>query len=323
MLANVVAVLEGTGPGRETRSSSARTTITSGTAARLAGAIVAAQFTRRRRQRLGHRRDDRGCPAPGRPARQKPHRRVVFVAFTAEEAGLLGSNHYVQHSPLPLDQTVAMLNLDMVGRLRDDRLMVVGVNTSKQFGQAFDSAGSVNGLNVLRILGGPGPSDQLPFYGKNIPVAHFFTGLHGDYHRPSDTFETVNVPGMRKIARLAEEVIVRLAAVPERPEFTKSPFSWPGGLLASDGKRPFLGIMPALVPGGFGIAGVVKDGPAEKAGLHSGDVMLKSATPKSLRPEDLYSDQALRKQKPGNRVKTVVRRDKENVTTEVTLGEPR
>jgi len=247
-------------------------------------------------------------------------RRVVFVAFTGEEMGLLGSNHYVQHPLFPLDKTVAMLNLDMVGRLRDDRLIVIGTGSGKSFGELLDKANQQDALKLNKPPGGPGPSDQTVFYAKGVPVLHFFTGTHPEYHRPSDKFETLNIAGMRRIARLGEDLVAALADAPSRPEFVRAaPVS---GVLAN-GKRPFFGSMPDFTGEGPGyvLADVVKDGPAERAGLRAGDAIVEFGDNKIANLEDFA--QALMKHKAGDRVPTVVRRGKESLTFEVTLDPPR
>ena len=117
---------------------------------------------------------------------EKLARRVVFVAFTAEEMGLHGSNHYVQHPLVPIEKTVAMVNLDMVGRLREDRVLVLDSGSGKSFGPLLEKIGQAEHLELSRVPGGPGPSDQAPFYAKGVPVMHFFTGMHSEYHRTSD-----------------------------------------------------------------------------------------------------------------------------------------
>ena len=183
--------------------------------------------------------------------REKLPRRIVFVAFSGEEAGILGSNHYVQHPLVPLEKTIAMVNLDMVGRLREDRVTVMGSDSGKQFAALLDDIGRQEGLKLTRLPGGPGPSDQMAFHGRNIPSMHFYTGMHGEYHRTTDTFETLNVPGMRRMAALVERVVVELAKTPGRPEFVKT--SSRIRIPRADATRPFFGIAPefCLRRGGF------------------------------------------------------------------------
>jgi hypothetical protein len=152
-----------------------------------------------------------------------PRRRLVFIAFTAEERGLLGSKHYVDHPPFPLQKTVAMFNLDMVGRLRDNKLTIGGSGSSPGFEKLLDTAAPRCALQLTKHPAGHGPSDQLPFYNQKMPVMHFFTGLHPDYHKPSDDFEKLNVEGMRRIAGMVTEVVAAVAGDAKRPEYVPLP----------------------------------------------------------------------------------------------------
>jgi hypothetical protein len=249
---------------------------------------------------------------------EKLPRRVVFIAFTGEETGLKGSNRYVQHPLIPLKQTVAMLNLDMVGRLRNDQLMVLGTGTSKLFEELADRV-PAEGLKIAKLPVGAGPSDQLAFYSHNIPVLHFFTGVHSDYHRPSDTFETLNVPGMRRVAKYVEEVATAIASAP-RPEFVATPARKMG---LSSGNRPLFGSVPDFGSegDGFRLAEVLEGGPAAKAGLKAGDVVVEFGGEKIGGLEEFTA--ALEKHKAGDKVKTVVRRGAETLSFEVTLDKPR
>ncbi|MGD9646212.1 MAG: M20/M25/M40 family metallo-hydrolase, partial [Pirellulales bacterium] len=125
---------------------------------------------------------------------QKLPRRIVFIAFTGEERGLIGSARYVRDPLVPLDKTIAMLNMDMVGRLDDDKLIIYGTGTADLLEQTVDNLNEHYGFKITKQPGGFGPSDQSSFYAKKIPVLHFFTGTHADYHRPSDDADKINVP---------------------------------------------------------------------------------------------------------------------------------
>jgi len=251
--------------------------------------------------------------------RPKLKRRVVFVAFTAEERGLLGSSHYVQNPPFPLEKTVAMINLDMVGRLRDEKLTVMGAGTATHFDELLEQFNAAYGFRLTKNPSGFGPSDQMVFYARKIPVLHFFTGTHKDYHRPSDDFETLNVPGMRRIAGLVGEVAVALADATPPPEYV----AVPARRILAAGDRPYLGTMPDFGRqiDGYAISGVVPGGPAERAGLKAGDVIVHFGDSKIGGLEDI--DRGLRKHKPGERVRTTVRRGQEERTFEITLDPPR
>ena len=120
----------------------------------------------------------------------------MFIAFSGEEMGLLGSAHYVKHPPWPLEKTSAMLNLDMIGRLQHGRLYVAGVDTAIAFRAILQEAAQGFGLTLQFSGDGYGPSDHTPFYANGRPVLMFFTGPHADYHRPSDTSEKINAEGL-------------------------------------------------------------------------------------------------------------------------------
>ena len=155
--------------------------------------------------------------------RARLRRDVLFLAFSGEELGLFGSRHYVANPRVPLADTVAMLNLDMIGRLDDDRLYVGGSGTSLGWPPLLESKN--DGPTPLRLRfmpGGRAPSDHESFYAKGIPVLFFFTGLHADYHRPSDDWDRINYPGEARVARLACAVAEDLLTRPDRPAFTKA-----------------------------------------------------------------------------------------------------
>ncbi len=151
--------------------------------------------------------------------REKPRRRIAFVAFSAEEAGLIGSEYFVVHPPFPIQKTVAMINLDMVGRLRDEKVTVGGAGSANRFGELLDQLNRPYGLQISKSPAGFGGSDQLPFYAHQVPVMHFFTGLHSDYHRPTDLADRLNYTGMRRIAGLVTDLTLALANGQGRPQF--------------------------------------------------------------------------------------------------------
>jgi Zn-dependent M28 family amino/carboxypeptidase len=203
-------------------------------------------------------------------------RRLVFITFTGEESGLLGSIHYCKNPVFPLSDTVTMINLDMVGRLTEDKdakkdkLIVYGTGTSKTFSALMDSLNKKYDFKLQKVPGGTGPSDHQSFYLKGVPVFFFFTGDHKDYHKPSDTADKINVVGMRRVADLTEELAQHLMTVAERPNYVK---------VASDNSRPRggggprLGIQPAYGDDKEGVLlqAVTEGGPADKAGLKEGD----------------------------------------------------
>src|SRR5438105_2747374 len=152
--------------------------------------------------------------------------------FSGEEMGLLGSIHYCKHPLFPLDDTVAMVNLDMVGRARTDpktgadKLIVYGSDTATNFSELIDRVNKPHGLELKKVGTGSGDrifaaSDHASFYDVKVPVYFFFTGDHEDYHRPSDRVERINVPGMRRVTDLTEDLVAQLAAADERPKYVK------------------------------------------------------------------------------------------------------
>lgn len=150
---------------------------------------------------------------------EQPRRTLLFMAFTAEERGLLGSRHYVRYPRFDLASTVAMVNLDMVGRMDQNRLTVYGTGTATEFPAMIERLNAKHGFELESIAAGQGPSDHASFFREGIPVFHFFTGLHGEYHRPSDTAERINIEGIDRTVGMVEELVLELATTAERPTF--------------------------------------------------------------------------------------------------------
>jgi len=251
-----------------------------------------------------------------------PARRIVFIAFSGEERGLLGSAHYARHPLFPLEKTVAMLNMDMVGRLQENKLIVHGTGTAKEFDawvEKLNAGGENGGFELVKKPGGFGPSDHATFYAKQIPVLHFFTGTHRDYHKPTDDADKVDIEGMQRVADLVTAVAQQIAETPEPPTYveTKQPVARRGGT------RPYLGSIPDFRSNqkGYAISGTAKDSPAQRAGLKGGDVIIRFGESKIGNLEDI--DGALRKYKAGDKVKVVVRRDGQDVELGVVLDPPR
>jgi hypothetical protein len=246
-------------------------------------------------------------------------RRVVFMLFSAEERGLLGSQHYVENPLYPLDNTVAMINFDMVGRMNDNQdLTVYGTGTSPSFESIVDGLGKAAGFNIKKIADGSGPSDHQSFYLKNIPVLFFFTGTHKDYHRPSDDADLIDIKGMGRIADMTELVILDLLRRPDRPKFVKVASRAAGaGRVAL---RAYLGSIPDYDDAGKGVklSGVQTGSPAEKGGLKGGDVVVKM----NGKPVGTIQDymESLLTGKPGDEIEVVVQRAGKDVTLKVTLG---
>jgi len=204
-------------------------------------------------------------------------RRLVFMAFSGEERGLLGSDHYCRNPLIPLTDTAAMVNLDMVGRLRaddktkKDKLIVYGTGTAKGFDSLIESLNENYNFQMQKVPGGMGPSDHASFYQRKIPVFFFFTGDHPDYHRPSDTADKINIAGMRKIADLVADLTTHLGTVAQRPEYVFVPSAKTPSV-----QGPRIGIRPDYGSDKEGVllGGVVEGGPAQKAGLKEGDLII-------------------------------------------------
>ena len=247
-------------------------------------------------------------------------RTILFVAFSGEERGLLGSAHYVARPTVPLADTVAMVNLDMVGRLDGNKLVVHGTGTGTGMEAVVDRLTAARGFEVAKEPGGFGPSDHSSFYARKIPVLHVFTGSHTDYHRPTDTADKINYEGLVRIAGLVADIVGELATRAERPayvEIASKQFARGGG------DRPYFGSIPDFgKPGkGYAVTGATKDSPAAKGGIQGGDVIVRLGESAITGLEDF--DSALRKHKGGDTVPVVVLRDGAEVVLQITLGPPR
>jgi len=242
-------------------------------------------------------------------------RRLVFALFSGEESGLLGSAHYCRNPVFPLQDTVAMINMDMVGRLRDNKLTIYGVGTAKSFEALIDELNKKHKFEVTKVRTGFGPSDHSSFYARKIPVFHFFTGLHEQYHRPTDTPETINVEGMRRITDMVQELTERIAADPTRPEYV-----YVAPTRTTTGPQgPRLGVIPNYTDEKEGVLidGVVANQPAAKAGLKGGDRIVEIAGKPIPNLAAYMSVMAARKK--GETFDIVVLRDGQKISLKVTL----
>jgi hypothetical protein len=238
-------------------------------------------------------------------------RSVLFLTFTGEERGLLGSMRFVDAPTVPLSRIAAMVNLDMIGRLNGRKLFVGGVGTSPGFKVLVEACAREAGVDVALGDGGRAPSDNTSFYSKRIPVLWLFSGMHSDYHRPADDAEKIDEKGIAQAALLAARLVEELAKAPERPTFLRADS---GG----EPPRAALGIIVEAAPGGVRIGRVQPDAPAALAGLEAGDVILSlggEATPDlgALR-ELLFLRNA------GDRVKVRVRRGEKEFEVEAVLA---
>lgn len=253
----------------------------------------------------------------------RPRRSIIFANFSGEELGLLGSQWFVSHPPVPMERIVAMINFDMVGRPKNDKLIVYGTGTAGELKAMVDSANASLDGGALKVNGigdGYGPSDQTSFYAKDIPVLHFFTDQHEDYHRATDDVEKINAAGEARVVDLALRVVRDIANRPSHLTFVRlpAPAQRMGG---REGSQTYLGSVPDMSATdviGMRLMGVRPDSPADKGGLKTGDVIVEfGGTP----VKDLYSyTDALYAHKPGDVVKVVVLRGTQRVDLTITLG---
>lgn len=317
---NVVGVLEGEGPladetivvgahydhvgmGKYGSLARAKNTVHNGADDNASGTVALIELARR----LGSRK-------------KKLPRRIVFIAFTAEELGLIGSKRYVEKPTYPLKKTIAMFNMDMVGRMRDGKLTVFCVGSSPRWEpllkRHFDSPFKL----ALRKDVFP-RSDHAPFAGKKVPAIHFFTNTHSDYHRPSDDWQKVNFEGMEEIVGRIEQAVIETAETKDRPKFTQPPAPPKRKKVAS--RWPYFGSQPdyGAKVAGLKINGATKGSPADKAGLKAGDVIVKFGKYKIAGIRDYAY--ALSRQKAGDTVEIVVKRKGKDVKLKATLEKPR
>jgi len=257
----------------------------------------------------------------------RPERSVVFIAFTGEERGLWGSAHYVAHPTVDLAKTVAMLNLDMVGRMVDDQVTVFGMGTAKEWNDLVKqvNAGLAKPMKLGFAPDGYGPSDHSSFYGAGVPVLHFFTNTHADYHRATDDWQKIVPGGIDRITDLAAGIVRHLAGTGDMVAMSLTPVQQAAPPAPANeterarGYGPYLGTIPDMTPRDFGVrfTGVREGSPAEQAGLRAGDVMVEfDGKPIA----DLYAyAYALREKKPGDVVKIVVERDGKRLTVNAVL----
>jgi hypothetical protein len=252
-------------------------------------------------------------------ATTKPMKRsVLFMTFAGEELGLLGSSYFVNHPTIALDKVAAMLNMDMIGRLQNDRLFVGGVGTSPDFKSWMEELDKPIGLSLDYSDTGYGSSDHTSFTIKRIPVLFFFSGLHSDYHKPSDTYDKINADGAKKVLTLAYLALDRVANTTARPQFVEVQQQQPAGG-GGGGYGPYFGSIPDFRDDLKGVlfADVRPNSPAAKAGLAAGDLMVQFD---GQAIQNLYDFTfALRAKKPGDIVAVVVKRNGEEIKARVTL----
>ncbi len=245
-------------------------------------------------------------------------RSMVFIAFSAEELGLMGASHYVDNPKVPLEKTVAMLNMDMIGRLHKNKLTIFGVGSSPGWNEIIDSANSDFEFELTLENSGFAPSDQSVFFAKGIPVLHFFTGVHEDYHTPGDDWKKINSKGQQKVLLLMTEVISDLVSTKIKPSF-------------SNEKEPKKGIAKfniyiGTIPDyssqmrGVRLMGVKDGSPADKAGIRGEDTIIQY---NGVKIKNIYDYvYALGASKPGIPTSLVVLRNYKPLSL-IVVPEPR
>lgn len=248
---------------------------------------------------------------------EKFKRGVIFALWSGEEIGIIGSSSFAERPPLDLRQVVAYMNFDMVGRLRDNKLALQGVGSSKLWRKLIEKRNVAAGFSLTLQDDPYLPTDTTALYPKRIPVLNFFTGSHEDYHRPTDTADKLNYEGTERIAKFARMITLDVASAPERPDFARIERSQ-----QSQGSREtlraYLGTIPDYATDikGVKFSGVRAGSPAEKAGIQGGDVLVEFAGQKIQNIYDYtYSLDAV---KIGQPVKAVVERNGQRVELTVT-----
>ncbi|UCE20370.1 MAG: M20/M25/M40 family metallo-hydrolase [Gemmatimonadota bacterium] len=244
-------------------------------------------------------------------------RSLLFIAFGGEEIGIIGSNYYVNNPIFELEKTVTMINLDMIGRLTDNKLIVQGVGTAAEWDSLITFSNETSGFDLALKKSGYAPGDNTPFYAKKIPVLFFFTDAHEDYHTPWDDVEKINVEGEEKIVEYVRSIATYVDTSETRPLLTQieeeeKPTGHPRF-------RVSVGTIPdfAAEVEGVKLTGVREGGPAERAGIKGGDIIVRLGE-KEIK--NLYDyTYALGEYKPGDVVDVVVIRDGQRLTFEVTL----
>jgi len=309
-LSNVVAILPGSDPARAAES-----------------LVIGAHYDHLGRGENGANTDDRGRIHPGaddnasgvavllelaRVLADKPRpRSIVFVTFTGEETGRLGSRYFIQNATrYPPDKMIAMINLDTVGRLGERPLLALGAGSAEEWVHILRGAGYVTGAQVKPVADDIGSSDQTSFIEAGVPAVQLFSGAHADFHRPGDTADRIDAAGLVTTAQVLKEMATYLAERPEALSSSTGRSQQTLAMTAVQGKRRVsLGIVPDYAVSGEGVrvAEVRADTPAAQAGLMAGDsiTMLNGSAVHDLRD---YTH-ALQELAPGDAVEIVFTRD--------------
>ena len=283
---------------------------------------VAGEFVERKRtpREVSNPRGTTSGARDIQAAGARPVHNLVFCAFTGEESGLLGSSHFTDDPTRPLETVETMLNMDMVGRLRDNKLMVMGVGTAVEFPALIENVNRAARFEVHTSSDGYGPSDHSSFYKRQIPVLMLFTGAHADYHKPSDTWDKINETGLWRVAGFATALVESLDARPAIHYRKAEADSSTGRIAGGGGYGAYLGTIPDYMQteGGVLLSGVRAGGPADSAGIRAGDTIVKFD---GVRIDNIYDyTYALRSRKPTQPVRITVKRVGQEIDLVATLG---
>jgi Tol biopolymer transport system component len=244
------------------------------------------------------------------------NRNLLFIAFGGEELGVLGSSYFVKHPVEPLQEVVAMLNMDMIGRLRDKKLVVGGIGTSPSWKPIITSANQ-DSLKITMNEDGYGPSDHSMFYSKDIPVLFFFTGAHSDYHKPEDDPDRIHYDGMMDVISYVKRIAEKILELPSRPQFVRVKSKAQD--IAARGFRVYLGTIPDYSEEvkGVKLTGVREGSPAQTAGIQAGDIIVEFD---GKQIENIYDyTYALQQHKADEVVTVVVLRNEKRIPLNVKL----
>jgi len=257
------------------------------------------------------------------PQRGQLKRSILFMNFAGEELGLLGSAAWVKDPTKPLAKAVAMINMDMIGRIKDDKVYIGGVGTGSTFKTVLEQAQKDSPFKIEYSAGGYSSSDHTSFVTKKIPVLFFFSGLHSDYHKPSDTWDKINAPSAARLLDMVESVAVQLANAQQAPAFQVVAEDKPAAGGGGGGYGPYFGSIPDFgqTENGVKFSDVKPNSPAAKAGLKAGDILVQFGE-KPIKNLYDFTD-ALRRSKVGDVVEVKVLRDGQPVTASVKLEQRR
>lgn len=260
------------------------------------------------------------------PLKGQLQRGILFASFAGEELGLLGSEAWVARPTKPLEKAVAMLNMDMIGRIKDDKVFIGGVGTGSTFGKVLEQAKDDSHLKFEFSQAGYASSDHTSFVAQKIPVLFFFSGLHGDYHKPSDTWEKINPEAAARLLNVVAATALAIEDAPERPAFQTVAEGNPhaGGVPSGGGGYgPYFGSIPDFgqTENGVRFSDVKPGSPAAKAGFKAGDVLVQFGD-KPIKNLYDFTD-ALRRSKVGDVVHVTVLRDGKEVSADVKLEQRR